>query len=189
MYLSELLRFNKSLNLISASTVGRADVVHILDAARAWSLVGPCIPANSLVYDFGSGNGLPGIVAAILAPGVIFRLVDRDQRKVEFLKHVVAALALNNVSVIREDLREIRDRSVKFGISRGLASVANSLLQGRRMFESGGQFFMLKGEGWARELAEVQPQIFSDWSVEMMGQYRLPDSAADFVVLRGTRLN
>lgn len=188
VYLGELLRFNRRLNLISPSTIRRADTVHILDAVRAWSLVEPGISKGSVVFDFGSGNGLPGMVAAILSPDLVLRLVDRDQRKVEFLKHVGSALGLKNIVCSCESLQDLEDRSVTFGISRGFASVSNSLLQCRRLFVSGGEFYMLKGEGWSRELAEVQPQIFSDWSVEMVGQYRLPDSAADYVVLKAKRL-
>jgi 16S rRNA (guanine527-N7)-methyltransferase len=187
-YLSELLRFNKKLNLISPATAQRADTVHILDAVRAWTLVAPHIPSGQTVHDFGSGNGLPGIVAAILAPDLVFRLVDRDQRKVEFLKHVGAALGLKNVVFCCQSLQDLGDGSVDFAISRGFASVANSLIQSRRLFSSGGVFYMMKGEGWSRELAEVQPQVFRDWSVEMLGEYELPESPAGYVLLKAKRL-
>ena len=187
-YLAELLRFNKKLNLISPATALRADTVHILDAVRAWASVAPHIPAGQTVHDFGSGNGLPGMVAAILSPNLVLRLVDRDQRKMEFLKHVGSTLGLKNLVFSCQSLQDLEDGSVNFAISRGFASISNSLIQTRRLFVKEGVFFMMKGEGWSRELAEVQPQVFSGWSVEMLGEYELPDSPAEYVLLKARRL-
>lgn len=188
-YLAELLRFNKRLNLISASTVAKADAVHILDVVRAWKLIDPLVPTGSVVYDFGTGNGLPGLLAAALAPDRQFRLVDRDQRKMEFCKHLGSTLKLKNVSYICTDIKSVEDATVEFAISRGFASVSSSMIAGRRQFAVGGRFFMMKGEGWSRELAEVQPQLFSLWRAEMIGQYSLPDSAADYVVLAADKIS
>lgn len=189
VYLAELLRFNKRLNLISASTVSKADAVHILDAIRAWKLISVHIPAGSIVHDFGTGNGLPGLLAAALSPDRQFRLVDRDSRKIEFCKHVGATLKLKNVSYLCADLKELEEGSVQFAISRGFASVSSSMILARRQMAVGGRFFMLKGEGWSRELAEVQPQLFGQWRAEMIGQYSLPDSAADYVVLCAEKIS
>ncbi|MBN8539231.1 MAG: class I SAM-dependent methyltransferase [Deltaproteobacteria bacterium] len=189
VYLSELLRFNKRLNLISSATVPKADAVHILDAVRAWKLIEPLIPSGSVVYDFGTGNGLPGLLSAALSPDRQFRLVDRDQRKMEFCKHLGATLKLTNVSYLCMDLKDVPDSSVQFAISRGFASVSSSMLFARRQFAVGGRFFMLKGEGWSRELAEVQPQLFSFWRAEMIGQYSLPDSVAEYVVIAAEKIS
>jgi len=189
IYLAELLRFNKRLNLISSSTVQKADAVHILDVVRAWKLIEPFIPPGSVVHDMGSGNGLPGLLAAALSPNRQFRLVDRDQRKMEFCKHLGATLMLTNVSYLCMDLKEIEESSVQFAISRGFASVSASMLAARRQFALGGRFFMMKGEGWSRELAEVQPQLFSLWRAEMVGQYALPDSVTEYVVISADKIS
>ncbi len=188
-YLAELLRFNKRLNLISSATVAKADAVHILDVIRAWKLIEPLIPKGSVVYDFGTGNGLPGLLSAALSPDRQFRLIDRDQRKMEFCKHVGATLKLKNVTYLCSDLKEIGPGSIQFAISRGFASVSSSLIQSRRAFAIGGRFFMMKGEGWSRELAELQPQLFSLWRATMIGQYTLPDSVAEYVVLAADKIS
>ena len=189
VYLSELLRFYKRLNLISSSTVGKADAVHILDAIRAWNLIEPLVPAGSVVYDFGTGNGLPGLLAAALSPDRQFRLVDRDQRKMEFCKHVGSTLKLKNVAYLCMDLKDVEEASVQYAISRGFASVSSSMLLARKQLAIGGRFFMLKGEGWSRELAEVQPQLFILWRAEMIGQYSLPDSVAEYVIIAADKIS
>ncbi len=183
-YMHELLYFNRRLNLISAQTVGRVDAVHILDSIRAWALVQPLIKPGQLIHDFGSGNGLPGLLCAAIAPDHQFRLIDRDQRKMEFCKHVASKLKLKNVVVSCEDVTKRPKNSIEVGISRGFASVTKSLLLTRAQFKIGGSFFMMKGEGWSLELAEIPTAIFGAWKTEMIGQYTLPETAADFVVLQ-----
>lgn len=189
IYLAELLKFNSKLNLISSGTARRADAAHILDVVRTWTLVEPRVPKGSEVFDFGSGNGLPGLLCAALSPEISFQLVDRDQRKIEFCKHLGSVLKLTNVGFQRIDARSIAPNSVKFAISRGFAAVTPSLLLARPLFATGGVFFMMKGESWSSELADVPPALFSVWSSEMIGQYRLPESPAEFVVLQSTKIS
>lgn len=46
------------------------------------------------VLDLGSGGGLPGLVAALLAPTAQLTLLDRQARRTAFLRSAVAALGL-----------------------------------------------------------------------------------------------
>ncbi len=187
-YIRELLHFNKTLNLISPATAGRVDAVHIMDVVRAWALVEPRIPIGSTIHDFGTGNGLPGLLCAALAPDRSFRLVDRDQRKLEFCKHLIAKLALKNVSIIAMDIVDLPPVSVTFALTRGFASVGKSLLLSRSVFAIGGCFFMMKGESWSHELSELPPALFRVWKSEMVGEYNLPETANKFVVLQSVKL-
>ena len=88
--------------------MAKADAVHILDAIRAWKLIEQHIPPGSVVYDFGTGNGLPGLLSAALSPDRQFRLVDRDQRKMEFCKHLGSTLKLSNVAYLCMDIKDSR---------------------------------------------------------------------------------
>jgi len=151
-------------------------------------LVEPKIPKGSDVVDFGSGNGLPGLLCAALSPEISFQLVDRDQRKLEFCKHLASVLKLTNVAFHRVDARSLPPDSIRYAISRGFASVTASLLLARPLFAMGGVFFMMKGESWSSELADVPPALFSAWKTEMIGQYALPETPAEFVVLQSTKI-
>lgn len=187
IYLRELARFNKSLNLISASTVSKADSVHVADAAMAWRVIMASIPSGSVVSDFGSGNGVPGLIFAALAPDLRFRVIDRDVRKLEFLKYTGAAMGLKNVVFVNKDIVDLDADSIHFAVSRGFAPVSKSLLLCRGVMARGGRFFMMKGEGWAREVAEIPSQLFSVWNTEMVGQYVVPDSKSELVVIAATK--
>lgn len=188
VYTRELLRFNKTLNLISPATVPKVDAVHILDVVKAWSLIEPKIPEGAHVYDFGTGNGLPGLLCAALSPGRNFKLIDRDERKLEFCKHVAATLKLKNTVITRMDVADLPKNSVQYAVSRGFASVTKSVLLGGPIFAVGGQFFMMKGDNWSIELAELPPRTFGSWKPEMIGQYRLPDTPAEYVVLQCAKI-
>ncbi len=184
VYVRELQRFNRTLNLISPNTMSRVDAVHVLDSIRAWTLIQPKVPNGSQIYDFGSGNGLPGLLSAVLAPDCDFRLVDRDQRKLEFCKHAATAMGLKNVKTLCMDIGSLPTSSVAFAVSRGFASVTKSLLMTRSLFQPGGSFFMLKGDSWSLEVGELSPRLFGVWKVGPIGSYSLPDVAAEFVVLQ-----
>ncbi|HEX4925919.1 MAG TPA: RsmG family class I SAM-dependent methyltransferase, partial [Bdellovibrionales bacterium] len=60
-YFRELLRFNKTINLVSPRSLPDADRLHFAD-----SILGGQIVLNDntaeVIHDLGSGNGFPGMV-------------------------------------------------------------------------------------------------------------------------------
>ncbi|MEQ1723025.1 MAG: RsmG family class I SAM-dependent methyltransferase, partial [Pseudobdellovibrio sp.] len=87
-YWLELQKFNKVVNLISQKTMLNADAVHFADSIKASQTVRKKANKNNYLYDLGSGNGFPGLVYAILYPDQKMILMDSDERKCEFLKHM-----------------------------------------------------------------------------------------------------
>jgi 16S rRNA (guanine527-N7)-methyltransferase len=61
---------------------------HVLNCAVAVDLAVP----NASVLDVGSGAGLPGLVWALVRPDLTVTLVEPLQRRVDFLREVVADL-------------------------------------------------------------------------------------------------
>lgn len=59
------------------------------------------------VVDVGSGGGLPGIPMKLALPGLRLTLLESDQRKAEFLRETVAALALDEVVVEARRAEEV----------------------------------------------------------------------------------
>jgi 16S rRNA (guanine527-N7)-methyltransferase len=174
LYQTELLKFNKTLNLVSESTAKVAESVHVADSVLASQLISPLIVSDQPVYDFGSGNGCPGLIFAILNPARKVILVDRDQRKLEFCKHAASSVGASNVSVLVKGIEELPDRSVMTVISRGFAPLQKALIVCRKPVAKGGRFFHMKGDGWANELANIPTQVFSHWSPSLVGKYQIP---------------
>jgi 16S rRNA (guanine527-N7)-methyltransferase len=90
LYKRLLLSWNERVNLIGPEAVQHVDA-HIKEAIAAAKLIRP----SGEVLDFGSGGGLPAIPMAIVSPDARFHMVEVDQKKWAFLKHVVRECALN----------------------------------------------------------------------------------------------
>ncbi len=187
-YTRELLKANKTVNLISATTIKTAETVHFADSVIAARLIEKNMVPGAPLYDFGSGNGLPGLVFAILYPQHKVVLVDRDQRKLEFCKGLVSALRLTNVTVQLLSVEDLPDASVKNAVGRGFAALSRAMIVARKPLSKGGKFFHMKGDGWANELAQVPSQLFTFWSPSLLGQYRVPDSTTELAVVVTTKI-
>ncbi|HET7433708.1 MAG TPA: RsmG family class I SAM-dependent methyltransferase [Thermoanaerobaculia bacterium] len=91
LYKAELLKWNAKVNLIGPEAKANLDE-HIAEAVSAAEILRP----EGEVLDFGSGGGLPAIPMAILSPAARFHLVEADQKKWAFLKHIVRECGLNS---------------------------------------------------------------------------------------------
>ncbi len=100
-YLDLLARWNARFNLTAVRDTRDMVPRHLLDSAAALAHVqGPRL------LDAGSGAGLPGLVLAILAEHLDVVLADRNGKKTRFLVQAVAELALENVAVVRINVRD-----------------------------------------------------------------------------------
>lgn len=90
-YKRELLKWTAKVNLIGPEAREHLDE-HIAEAVTAAEILRPA----GDVMDFGSGGGLPAIPMAIVAPEARFHLVEADQKKWAFLKHIVRECGLSS---------------------------------------------------------------------------------------------
>ena len=90
LYKTELLKWNAKVNLIGPEATEHLDE-HIAEAVAAAEILKP----QGEVMDFGSGGGLPAVPMAIVSPLARFHLVEADQKKWAFLKHVGRECALS----------------------------------------------------------------------------------------------
>jgi 16S rRNA (guanine527-N7)-methyltransferase len=91
LYRSELLKWTAKVNLIGPEAKEHLDE-HIAEAVAAAEILRPV----GEVMDFGSGGGLPAIPMAIVSPAAHFHLVEADQKKWAFLKHIVRECGLSS---------------------------------------------------------------------------------------------
>ncbi len=182
-YNMELIKFNKAVNLIAPTTIATADSVHFSDSVYATQIVIKNLVPGQPLFDIGSGNGFPGMIMAILHPNVPVILVDRDERKSEFLKHIANALQLKNVTVETSPVEDMGAARMVNVVTRGFAPLHKAMLITRKQVSKGGRFFHLKGDGWANELASVPSQLFSFWTPSLLGQYQLPGTMSNMAVV------
>lgn len=187
IYHDELLKFNRTVNLIGVKTIPHADAIHFADCILACRIIQPELKSD-VIHDFGSGNGFPGIIFAILLPKKKFKLIEIDQRKAEFLKHLASTLKLENVEVVIRQVEALEAGSVQIAICRGFAPISKAILLSRKIFALKGQFFHLKGEEWATEIADIPTQLCSFWQPSLLGEYKLPVGEVRFSVVKTEKI-
>jgi 16S rRNA (guanine527-N7)-methyltransferase len=183
----ELLKFNQTINLIGVKTIPQADVIHFGDCIIGARHIVPLV-TNREIWDIGSGNGFPGLVMGIIYPDLKVNLVDADQRKCEFLKHVAGKLAIQNIQVLNTQIEKIPDNSVTFGVCRGFASISKALLGLRKVFKKGGILFHFKGEEWFTEVSGMATQLCTIWKAGLVTQYRLPATEVEYAIVRTDKI-
>ncbi len=121
------VKWNKSINLVSKSTIDDFWTRHIVDSAQIFSIA-PHEPRHWA--DFGSGGGFPGLVLAILykefSPKTRFTLVESDKRKSSFLMTAAFQLGLS-VEVKSERIEKIEPLSADVISARALAALPDLL--------------------------------------------------------------
>lgn len=176
----ELIQFNGRINLISPMSERHADQVHFSDSILGFEKIFK-IDKASKVYDIGSGNGFPGLVGSVLYPETEFVLVEKDGRKVEFLKHAASRMQVKNVTIEPSRIEDLPQNSIECAVSRGFAPLYKALLGTIKNFRTGGRYYHFKGESWVAEVAKMPPQLMGVWQTSNLGEYQLPDN--------GPRLN
>lgn len=151
-----LRKWNGAINLVSKSTLDDLWSRHILDSAQLATF----FPEGKATWaDLGSGGGLPGLVLAIMAhdlkPELSFQLVEADQRKATFLRHVVRELALN-VTVSSERIENLPPIGADVLSARALAPLSALCGHAVRHLCPGGIAIFPKGSNSADEIADAR---------------------------------
>jgi len=181
-YHEEILNLNRSISLIGSKTVQLADALHFADCLLANQAIAKQGPFPE-VYDFGSGNGFPGIIYAMQYPGTKVHLVEVDTRKAEALGSLVQKLNLKNLTIHAQTVESLKEGSVQVALSRGFAPISKSILVTRRVVKKGGRYYHLKGEEWATEIAQIPTQLCSHWRPSLVDHYKLPIGEIRFAVV------
>ena len=103
IHATELLLWNQKINLTAIIDPFEVAVKHFLDSISAARF----IPEDATVLDIGTGGGFPGIPFKVLLPSLPVTLIDASRKKINFLKHVIRTLKLDNIEAVHiraEDL-------------------------------------------------------------------------------------
>lgn len=188
-YFTELQKFNKVVNLISPKTVVHADAVHFADSILASRAVAKKINKSIYLYDLGSGNGFPGLIYAILNPDQKIVLIDSDERKCEFMKHIADTLGLTSVVVQNKKIELLTSNVIEQAICRGFAPLPKALLTLRKAVKKGGIVYHMKSEEWAMEVSQIPTQLCSIWQPALETEYKLPIGDIKMFVVKTTKLD
>jgi 16S rRNA (guanine527-N7)-methyltransferase len=130
---------------------------HLLNCAAVAELV----PEQGELVDIGSGAGLPGVVLAMLRPGLSVVLLEPLLRRSVFLEECVAELGLGNATVVRARAEDKAAAQIRADIATARAVAPLDRLVGwaAGLLRPGGQLLAIKGQSAAEELAAAQPVL------------------------------
>ena len=152
IYVDVLKRWQKSINLVSATTLDDVWRRHILDSGQIFRHLAD---QQGQVMDIGSGAGLPGLILAIMGAGAADKpvmLVESDERKCAFL--AVAARQCGIKVKIRNARLEHLDPIFPDTITaRAMAPLERLLAWTAQQHHPGLECLFLKGERAEEEMA------------------------------------
>jgi 16S rRNA (guanine527-N7)-methyltransferase len=99
-YTSLLLEWNSHIRLTGYDSREQVREHLLLEPILAFTFLQGRLPQSLPRIDFGSGNGSPGLIMALLDPDHPYLLVERVQKKRIFLDHVARHLSLSNVTIV-----------------------------------------------------------------------------------------
>ena len=152
-YADLLRRWNKTINLVSPSSLEHLWSRHFQDSAQLLELVEPV----GRWVDLGSGGGFPGLVIAVLAKelgDLEVILVESDQRKAAFLRTVIRDLKLN-ARVVVSRIEDVAPLDADVLSARALAPLDTLLGFAFRHLKPSGIALFPKGEKADEEVAEA----------------------------------
>jgi 16S rRNA (guanine527-N7)-methyltransferase len=118
------------------------------------------LPAKGTLVDLGSGAGLPGIVLAILLPGMHVTLLEAMARRVEFLEMCVAELGLANAEVVRSRAEDLAGHiAADVVTARAVAPLDKLAGLCVGLCRPGGRVLAMKGVAAENELARARPVL------------------------------
>ncbi|PIU00552.1 MAG: hypothetical protein COT74_04170 [Bdellovibrionales bacterium CG10_big_fil_rev_8_21_14_0_10_45_34] len=169
----EILRYQRTTNLIGSGTVSQIDQVHFLDSLKGAWILKNWISKTRLdiqkLWDLGSGNGFPGLILATQLD-LDIHLVERDKKKAEILRRIAYLMDLKRVFVVAEDLRNVSG-PIDFAVSRGFSSIQQQLEWLDPLTNAGSWIVMWKGPEYSEELTTLHG---STWNLDSQVEYSTP---------------
>ena len=153
-----LIKWQKSINLVSNSSLKHIWTRHFLDSAQLYNFTKE---VHGNILDMGSGAGFPGMILAMMGNKNI-NVVESDQRKCTFMREV-ARLSNTNLEIHNCRIEELKFINPDLIISRALAPlkklieyVENYIYKNNLSEKKIPNMLFLKGKLYNEELNELK---------------------------------
>ncbi len=175
-YAATLIKWQKAINLVSASSIPEIWSRHFLDSAQVFSLN---TVESGLWLDIGSGAGFPGLICAAMAvetsPELRFTLIESDQRKCSFLRTAAQAMNLK-VTVLPHRIEDAPSQNAQIVSARALAPLIKLCEYGEKHLAREGTALFLKGATHQQEINEA----LETWKMKIVS---VPSQTANGAVI------
>ena len=177
----ELMAWNKKINLTAIKDPLKIAEKHFIDSIAVVS----SFENEECLIDMGSGGGFPGIPIKIMKPSLKVVLLDSSRKKVNFLKHVIRTLHLENIEAFHsrvEDLHENEAYKNKFDavISRAFTELSGFVGLACPFLSEAGTIYAMKGKHADQE---ITPAILKKFDLKT-DHYQLPFEKSDRLLIK-----
>lgn len=164
-YVELLSKWNSVHNLTAVSDKAEMVSRHILDSLTVYPFLART--SAKTILDVGTGAGLPGIVLALAFPDRAFVLLDSQQKKINFVQHVVLSLKIENASPVCQRVEAYKPAfQFDWVISRAYASLRDfAISAGHLCNGTEGRLVAMKGKLDLEE-KEALPKTYAIESCE-----------------------
>lgn len=154
-----VVEWNEKINLTAITEEKEFIIKHLIDSLTLWDE--EKFFSVKKIIDVGTGAGFPGIPLKIFKPNTEIILLDSLNKRVEFLKKVVAELDLKNVICLHgraEDFAKEKNFREQFDLATSRAVARLNILSEYCLpfVKIGGTFAALKGKQFQEEILEAE---------------------------------
>jgi len=173
MYIAELKKWNRKINLTAITDDREMVIKHILDSLSYG--MGFASTVGLKLLDIGSGAGFPAIPLKLTRPEITVTMVESTKKKASFLRHIIRMLKLSGVNVVDKRTEDITDLFMTFDVvtARAFADMNTALDAGTPFLKRGGLIVLSRGP---EESLEEQQRDRAGVILEMRIPLTLPHS-------------
>jgi len=167
-YMALIQKWNKVYNLTAVRDASAMLTHHLLDSLaviaplreqlRAEQVLGEDVAKRVRLLDVGSGAGLPGVVIAIMCPGIQVDCVDTVAKKASFIQQVAVTLRLPNLRGVHARVESLTDK-YQVVSSRAFASLVDFTSWSVNALAEQGVWMGMKGKHPADEMAALPASV------------------------------
>jgi 16S rRNA (guanine527-N7)-methyltransferase len=164
--LFEHVKWNHVFNLSAHRSEQDVVVYQILDSLSVY----PFISSGTLL-DIGTGPGFPGLPLAVAFPKTQITLLDSNDKKLAFARHIKSLCNLDNVKIVHQRIEDVQDdQQFDQIISRAFTHLNGIIQCSLRLLNPNGEILAMKGAQVESEVADAQ-MIHSNCHISV---HRLP---------------
>jgi 16S rRNA (guanine527-N7)-methyltransferase len=166
LYEQQLLEWNERVNLTAIQEPEMIRTKHFLDSLTC--IIAMRETQMEKIIDVGTGAGFPGIPLKIIFPKTQITLVESVGKKVEFLRHLIDQLKLDQVEILPDRVETIGQnehyrQKYDWALARAVAIMPVLMEYLLPLVHIGGSVIAMKGE---KAPAEVQS---AEYAVRVLG--------------------
>ncbi len=147
LYLSELRKWNRKMNLTAIREDRDVIIKHFLDSLAF--LKGFESMSGMRLLDMGSGAGFPAVPIKIVHQEIAVTLVESVKKKASFLRHIIRTLRLTGAEVVDRRTEELAvERPAQYDVvtARAFAEMGEALLSAAPFLKTGGLLVLSRGQ-------------------------------------------